>query len=121
MKVTDGLFHRVFDEVAAEYEELERKSRRSISRVEKAAGQIERILEGLEDPVEMAYGLSFPEANRRTFAVDVPPLFAAQAAGYAPVADALHRARGVAHIDMPATPQRIFETVMAARPAAAAE
>jgi carbon-monoxide dehydrogenase large subunit len=28
---------------------------------------------------------------------------------------------GVTHIDMPATPQRIFDTAMAARPAAAAE
>ncbi|MFB6353739.1 MAG: ATP-dependent DNA helicase [Halobacteriales archaeon] len=31
---------------------------------------------GLDDPATMAYGLSFPEANRRTFAVDTPPLFA---------------------------------------------
>jgi DNA excision repair protein ERCC-2 len=33
---------------------------------------------GLEEPVELAYGLTFPEANRRTFAVDVPPLFASR-------------------------------------------
>jgi DNA excision repair protein ERCC-2 len=31
---------------------------------------------GLEDPVTMAYGLQFPEENRRTFAVDTEPLFA---------------------------------------------
>ena len=30
----------------------------------------------VEDPVEMAYGLSFPEAHRRTFAVAGPALFA---------------------------------------------
>ncbi|MFB6134832.1 MAG: ATP-dependent DNA helicase [Halanaeroarchaeum sp.] len=33
---------------------------------------------GLEDPETMAYGLSFPESRRRTFAVDVPPLFASK-------------------------------------------
>jgi DNA excision repair protein ERCC-2 len=33
---------------------------------------------GLEDPAEMAYGLSFPPERRRTFAVDVPPLFASE-------------------------------------------
>ena len=31
---------------------------------------------GLEDPVTMAYGLTFPEENRRTYAVETPPLFA---------------------------------------------
>jgi DNA excision repair protein ERCC-2 len=31
---------------------------------------------GLDDPETMAYGLTFPEAHRRTFAVDTPPLFA---------------------------------------------
>jgi DNA excision repair protein ERCC-2 len=31
---------------------------------------------GLADPVEMAFGLTFPPENRRTFAVDTPPLFA---------------------------------------------
>ena len=31
---------------------------------------------GLEAPETLAYGLAFPEANRRTFAVDTPPLFA---------------------------------------------
>jgi len=31
---------------------------------------------GLENPVTMAYGLQFPEQNRRTFAVETPPLFA---------------------------------------------
>ncbi|OLZ42246.1 helicase [Natrinema saccharevitans] len=30
---------------------------------------------GLEDAVSMAYGLQFPEENRRTFAVETPPLF----------------------------------------------
>ncbi|WP_049890926.1 ATP-dependent DNA helicase [Natrinema versiforme] len=30
---------------------------------------------GLEDAVSMAYGLQFPEANRRTYAVETPPLF----------------------------------------------
>ncbi|ALG83035.1 ATP-dependent DNA helicase [Halanaeroarchaeum sulfurireducens] len=33
---------------------------------------------GLDDPETMAYGLSFPESRRRTFAVDVPPLFASK-------------------------------------------
>ncbi|MFB6119267.1 ATP-dependent DNA helicase [Halosegnis sp.] len=31
---------------------------------------------GIEDPVRMAYGEQFPEERRRTFAVDVPALFA---------------------------------------------
>jgi len=31
---------------------------------------------GLDDPVTMAYGLGFPAANRRTYAVETPPLFA---------------------------------------------
>ncbi|ELZ02976.1 DEAD/DEAH box helicase [Natrialba chahannaoensis JCM 10990] len=30
---------------------------------------------GLEKPVTMAYGLQFPAANRRTYAVETPPLF----------------------------------------------
>ncbi len=30
---------------------------------------------GLEESVTMAYGMTFPENRRRTFAVDVPPLF----------------------------------------------
>ncbi|WP_339105087.1 ATP-dependent DNA helicase [Haloterrigena salinisoli] len=30
---------------------------------------------GLEDPVTMAYGLQFPAENRRTYAVETPPLF----------------------------------------------
>ncbi|MDZ7849895.1 MAG: ATP-dependent DNA helicase [Halodesulfurarchaeum sp.] len=33
---------------------------------------------GLQDPEELAFGLTFPEENRRTFAVDVPPLFASR-------------------------------------------
>ena len=33
---------------------------------------------GLEDPKELAFGLTFPEPNRRTFAVNVPPLFASR-------------------------------------------
>jgi DNA excision repair protein ERCC-2 len=33
---------------------------------------------GLEAPEELAYGLTFPEERRRTFAVDVPPLFASR-------------------------------------------
>ncbi|WP_135823489.1 ATP-dependent DNA helicase [Halorussus ruber] len=33
---------------------------------------------GLEDPVEMAYGLQFPEENRRTFAVETPALFSSE-------------------------------------------
>ncbi len=33
---------------------------------------------GLEDPEELAYGLTFPEEHRRTFAVNVPPLFASR-------------------------------------------
>ncbi|ELZ45317.1 DEAD_2 domain protein [Halorubrum coriense DSM 10284] len=31
---------------------------------------------GLEDVASMAYGMGYPESNRRTFAADVPPLFA---------------------------------------------
>jgi DNA excision repair protein ERCC-2 len=30
---------------------------------------------GLDDPVTMAYGLEYPEENRRTLAVETPPLF----------------------------------------------
>ncbi|AFZ72809.1 DNA excision repair protein ERCC-2 [Natronobacterium gregoryi] len=30
---------------------------------------------GLEDPIALAYGLQFPEKNRRTYAVETPPLF----------------------------------------------
>jgi DNA excision repair protein ERCC-2 len=33
---------------------------------------------GLDDPEEMAYGLTFPGENRRTFAVDTPALFASE-------------------------------------------
>jgi len=51
---------------------------------------------GLEDPATMAFGLSFPEENRRTYAVDTPPLFSSdredvgvQAAVAAPLADAI--------------------------------
>jgi DNA excision repair protein ERCC-2 len=33
---------------------------------------------GLDDPATMAYGLTFPEERRRTFAVDAPPLFASE-------------------------------------------
>ncbi|WP_232703619.1 ATP-dependent DNA helicase [Halobacterium wangiae] len=33
---------------------------------------------GLEDPVEMAFGLQFPAERRRTFAVDTEPLFASK-------------------------------------------
>ncbi|MEF8772323.1 ATP-dependent DNA helicase [Halodesulfurarchaeum sp.] len=33
---------------------------------------------GLAEPKELAFGLTFPEANRRTFAVNVPPLFASR-------------------------------------------
>jgi len=47
---------------------------------------------GLEDPVEMAFGLAFPAERRRTFAVDVPPLFASERddpATQAAVADVL--------------------------------
>jgi DNA excision repair protein ERCC-2 len=33
---------------------------------------------GLDDPVEMAFGLQFPEDRRRTFAVDTEPLFASK-------------------------------------------
>ncbi|WP_115865320.1 ATP-dependent DNA helicase [Halorussus litoreus] len=33
---------------------------------------------GLEEPVELAYGLQFPEGNRRTFAVESPALFASE-------------------------------------------
>ncbi|WP_276299639.1 ATP-dependent DNA helicase [Halorussus lipolyticus] len=33
---------------------------------------------GLEDPVEMAYGLQFPEENRRTFTVETPALFSSE-------------------------------------------
>ncbi|WP_338726629.1 ATP-dependent DNA helicase [Haladaptatus sp. DJG-WS-42] len=33
---------------------------------------------GLEDPATMAYGLQFPEENRRTFAVETPALFSSE-------------------------------------------
>ncbi|UPW01664.1 ATP-dependent DNA helicase [Halorussus gelatinilyticus] len=33
---------------------------------------------GLDDPVEIAYGLQFPEENRRTFAVETPALFSSE-------------------------------------------
>lgn len=33
---------------------------------------------GLEDPIEIAYGLEFPEENRRTFSVSTPALFASE-------------------------------------------
>ncbi|KYH26957.1 ATP-dependent DNA helicase [Halalkalicoccus paucihalophilus] len=33
---------------------------------------------GLEDPIEIAYGLEFPEDNRRTFAVETPALFSSE-------------------------------------------
>ncbi len=33
---------------------------------------------GLEDVATLAYGMAYPEANRRTFAVDIPPLFASE-------------------------------------------
>ncbi|ADJ13596.1 ATP-dependent DNA helicase [Halalkalicoccus jeotgali] len=33
---------------------------------------------GLEEPIEIAYGLEFPEENRRTFAVETPALFASE-------------------------------------------
>ena len=33
---------------------------------------------GLEDVASLAYGMAYPEANRRTFAVDTPPLFASE-------------------------------------------
>ncbi|MGM0590973.1 MAG: ATP-dependent DNA helicase [Halobacteriota archaeon] len=33
---------------------------------------------GLASPATLAYGLEYPEENRRTFAVDVPPLFASE-------------------------------------------
>ena len=38
---------------------------------------VEPVL-GLSEPATMAYGLQFPEERRRTFAVDVPPLFASE-------------------------------------------
>jgi len=31
---------------------------------------------GMDDPATMAFGLTFPQENRRTFAVEAPPLFA---------------------------------------------
>ena len=33
---------------------------------------------GLEDPIQMAYGLEFPEESRRTFAVETPALFSSE-------------------------------------------
>jgi len=33
---------------------------------------------GIDTPATMAFGLTFPEANRRTFAVGTPPLFASE-------------------------------------------
>ncbi|WP_380679344.1 ATP-dependent DNA helicase [Salinigranum sp. GCM10025319] len=39
---------------------------------------VTRDVLGLDDPETMAYGLAYPEANRRTLAVDVPPLFSSE-------------------------------------------
>jgi DNA excision repair protein ERCC-2 len=39
---------------------------------------VTRDVLGLDDPVTMAYGLAYPEENRRTLAVDVPPLFSSE-------------------------------------------
>jgi DNA excision repair protein ERCC-2 len=39
---------------------------------------VTRDVLGLEDPETMAYGLAYPEKNRRTLAVDVPPLFSSE-------------------------------------------
>ncbi|WP_318570471.1 ATP-dependent DNA helicase [Salinigranum marinum] len=39
---------------------------------------VTRDVLGLDDPETMAYGLAYPETNRRTLAVDVPPLFSAE-------------------------------------------
>ncbi|WP_272904625.1 ATP-dependent DNA helicase [Halobacterium rubrum] len=50
---------------------------------------------GLEDPVELAFGLQFPEQRRRTFAVDTEPLFSSNRedpATQQAVADALRDA-----------------------------
>ena len=33
---------------------------------------------GVDDPATLAYGMDYPEANRRTYAVDTPPLFASE-------------------------------------------
>ena len=33
---------------------------------------------GLDDVASLAYGMAYPESNRRTFAVDTPPLFASE-------------------------------------------
>ena len=38
---------------------------------------IEDVL-GLEDVATLAYGMAYPEANRQTYAVDAPPLFASE-------------------------------------------
>ncbi|WP_433626189.1 ATP-dependent DNA helicase [Halomicrococcus sp. NG-SE-24] len=50
---------------------------------------------GLEDPITLAYGLQFPEENRRTFAVGTPALFASERSDpetQAVIADALRDA-----------------------------
>ncbi|APW97032.1 helicase [Halobiforma lacisalsi AJ5] len=50
---------------------------------------------GLEEAVTMAYGLQFPEENRRTYAVETPPLFSSDRddpAVQEAVADAIHDA-----------------------------
>ncbi|SDR31237.1 ATP-dependent DNA helicase [Natronobacterium texcoconense] len=50
---------------------------------------------GLEDPITMAYGLQFPEENRRTYAVETPPLFSSDRddpAVQEEVTDAIHDA-----------------------------
>ena len=39
---------------------------------------VTRDVLGLDDPETMAYGLAYPEENRRTLAVDVPPLFSSE-------------------------------------------
>ena len=40
--------------------------------------EVTREVLGIDDPVTMAFGLTFPAENRRTFAVGTPPLFASE-------------------------------------------
>ncbi len=63
---------------------------------------------GIEDPMEMAYGLEFPEENRRTFAVSTPALFASerddpdtQATVAGVIEDAIHATPGNALVFFP--------------------
>ena len=63
-RVTEGLFDQVHASIL-------------MSATLRPFDVLEDVL-GMDDPKTLAYGLTFPEDHRRTFAVDVPPLFASR-------------------------------------------